>query len=720
MDACPGSPSGTRDHFKMRRTRVSALVAGSLYCSATTVLAQSPADVDVKEVVVSGKRGPAPVLHGKPETALSGDALRRTLGGTLGETVSESPGTHNSSFGPGVGLPVIRGMSGTRVKVAVDGIATNDASSASPDHAVTVEPLLMEQVKILRGPETIRYGSGAIGGVVEVADGRIATKRLERPVEGRAELRFGTNGREKAGAVKLRTGQGPLVLTADAFGRERGNITIPGFAIDEAAVREQFGVPVTKNTYGYVGNSDVKTHGGGLGLSYVGSRGWIGIAGGVLANNYGIPTGTHSHGTIGPIPPIDAPVRIDMNSTRVDARGELNSDVRWMRTVRAQAGWIDYRHDELEGARIATTFLSKALEYRVEADHRPVERVTGTVGINVLDRTFSAIGTEAFVPKSDIDALGLYAIERVDLGAVRLEAAYRAENQRIVPSPQQTVFGTTRVFPETTYRPRTISAGASVALSPSARGTFTWSRPERAPDVVELYSLGPHLATNTFDLGQPNLRTESMNRWDLGFQSDWSRIALSANYFRYNATDYIYARNTGLFYRIDIASIRPTCIRLEECLPVIQYAQQDANFKGFEAEVVVRVPEAPFAPVNVTFFTDAVSGSFTSGGDVPRLPPRRVGVEGTMFASDNTTVRLRWTHAYPQDRPGENETPTAGYDLVNLFFDYKFDAFAGQESVVYVQLRNLLDEEIRNSTSFLRSFSPEPGRRLDIGVRIAF
>lgn len=687
-------------------------------CAAADAL---PAELEVEGVVVRGKRERAMEADGRPQTVLSGDALRRNAGGTLGDTVAESPGTHSASFGAGVGLPVIRGFTGSRVKVSVDGISTNDASSASPDHAVAVESMLAEEVRILRGPETVRYGSGAIGGAVEVSDGRIASRRLERAIEGRAELRYGTNGNEKAGAAKLKTGSGPWVLSADGFGRRRGDTEIPGYAIDAQAVQQQFGVPVTSNTLGYVENSDLRNHGGGLGLSYVGERGWVGVSGGMLSNDYGIPSGAHSHGTGTPSATELERVRIAMEQTRFDTRAELRTEFRGLSTVRVRAAQVDYRHDEIANGVVATTFLNKAFEYRLEADHRPWERLNGTLGLHGVDRTFSATGAEAFVPKSVIDALGLYAIERLDLGLVRFEAAYRAEEQSIRPDPQLTVFGSVRTFPQTTYRPSTLSLGAAVPLPKNSRVSLTWSRPERAPDVQELYSLGPHLATRTFDLGQPNLRKEALTRWDLGFNADWNRLAVTLNWFRYDATDYIYARNTGLFYRLDIASIRPTCISLDECLPVIQYDQQDAAFHGHEAQATLRIPEFPKGPLDLTVFSDAVNGAFANGaGDVPRLPPRRTGLELVVYPGDRATLRMRWTHASSQDRPGVNETPTAGYDLVNLQFEYLFRAFGREESTFYVHLRNLLDEEIRNSTSFLRSFAPEPGRRLDVGVRFEF
>lgn len=676
------------------------------------------------EVQVRGRAETEAVLGAQPASSLTGDTLRRSVSNTLGETVSEMAGTHNSSFGPGVGVPVIRGMSGPRVKIAVDGIGTHDASSMSPDHAITVEPMLAEEIRVLRGPETIRYGSGAIGGAVEVSDGRIARRRLDRPFAGSAEGRYGTNGREKSGAVKLKGGTGPLVFEVDGFFRERGNLGIPGKAIDEAAVAEQFGLTNIPNTTHSVANTNLRTHGGGGGLTYVGDRLLLGISTGSIENNYGIPPGGHVHTAATLLDPTiiqGGNVRIDMQQTRHDYKAEWKPGRPWLDAVRARGGSVDYRHDEVDGPRIATTFDNRVNEYRLEADHRIGTRLSGTLGGHLIDREFSAQGIEVFVPRTAARTHAFHLSEKLDLGPVTFEAAWRDERQFMDP---ETIRRGTRVtvFPETTYRARSAAASATLRLGPGTRLTGMWSRPERAPDIQELYSNGPHLATRSFNIGNRRLEVESMRRTDLGITHEWSRGAVKLNAFRYEADGFIYLRTVGTFYDLDSRTTRLRCVRLERCLPVLQHDQNDAVFNGYEGEFLLRFPDTRWGAFETTFFADAVRARFLSAtlGDVPRIPPRRTGVEVTWFRDDDWTVRLRWTRAAAQSNPGLNETSTEGYDLVNFSMDKRFERSGAFSYTVFVHARNLLNEEIRNSASFLRSFSPEAGRRLEMGVRADF
>jgi len=688
------------------------------------VLAQDSSAVRAPEVQVRG-RVEAPAVRGaEPAGSLTGDALRRSQSNTLGETVSEMAGTHNSSFGPGVGVPVIRGMSGPRVRIAVDGIGTHDASAMSPDHAITVEPMLAEEIRVLRGPETIRYGSGAIGGAVEVSDGRIARRRLDGPFAGSAEGRYGTNGREKSGAVKLKAGSGPLVLEADAFFRERGNLGIPGRAVDEAAVATQFGLTDIRNTTGFVPNTNLRTHGGGGGLTYVGDRLLLGISTGSIENNYGIPPGGHSHNNTPLLDPtlVDGGnVRIDMQQSRHDYKAEWKHGRPWLEALRFRGGSVNYRHDEVDGQRISSTFRNRVDEYRLEADHRFGGRLSGTWGAHLVDRDFSALGTEAFVPRTPVRSHAFHLSETLDLGPVTFEAAWRDERQHTRPDPLRR--GTSiAVFPDTTFRARSAAASVTLRLGRGTRLTGMWSRPERAPDVQEMFSLGPHLATRSYNIGNRRLDVESMRRADLGLVHEWAGGAVKLNAFRYEADGFIYLRSIGTFYDLDRQRIQRTCVRLERCLPVLQYDQQDAVFNGYEAEYLLRFPDTRWGAFETTFFTDAVRARFQGpgAGDVPRIPPRRTGIEVTWFRDDDWTLRLRWTRASAQGNPGVNETPTAGYDLVNLSLDKRFEAGGTMAYTVFVHARNLLDEEIRNSASFLRSFSPEAGRRLEVGMRADF
>ncbi|MCW5625387.1 MAG: TonB-dependent receptor [Burkholderiales bacterium] len=698
--------------------RALALWVGALACGA---FAADEPNVSAPAVEVRSNRADDP-RDGLPQTTLDRNELQRRDLGNIGSAVNESPGVHSSSFGPGVGLPVIRGMSGPRVKVTVGGIGTHDASSVSPDHAVAAEPVLAERIRVLRGPATIRYGGGAIGGVVEVEDGRIPKSLPKNGFEAAAEARYNNNGAGRTTAFRADGGAGPMALHVDGFYRERNDIDIPGKAIDEAAVLRQFGLRPTNNTTGTVGNTSSRAHGATVGSSFIGGSGFLGLSVGTLSNNYGIPAGAHvSHSHGGASPPAGPDTtRIDMQQSRVDAHGLVTTPWRFLEAVEAKAGYVNYRHDEVDRGQPFTTFRNRAVEGRLELMHRWSDRFSGSAGLQTVNRTFSAIGAEAFVPISDIRSNALFVLEQFEHGPLKLEASARQEVQHIAAQPQRTVFDTVETFPGTTYRPMSYAAAGTWRWTTRNALTLTWSRAQRAPEVQELYALGPHLATRSFDIGNQRLRKESMEGPDVSLRLGHGRVDASINLFDYRARNYIHQANTGLFYDTDIQEFQYGCVRLDQCLAVLQYTQKDVRLRGYEAQLGVELPNVRNAGVRVSLFTDAVQASFTDGsGDVPRISPRRTGTEITVRPGP-WSFRLRYTRVEPQNRAGDNETTTAGYDLLNLYVDFRVKSVTRGETVLFVNATNLLDAEIRNATSFLRSFAPEPGRAIEFGVRATF
>ncbi len=683
--------------------------------------------VTAPEVRVSGPRD-SEDPSGRAETTLGRAELRRRDVGTLGTAVGESPGVHNSSFGPGVGLPVIRGLTGPRVRVNVGGIGTHDASSLSPDHAAAAEPVLASQIRVVRGPSTVRYGSNAIGGVVEVEDGRIPKARPQRGTEKSLEARYNTNGSGRTGAVRVDGAAGPFVLHVDGFARARENISIPGKPIDEAAVMRQFGLRPIDNPVGFVPNTDLKAHGGTVGASAVGSSGFAGFSVGSMENQYGIPSGAHvhAHGS-GMLPGMPTHgggdnVRIDMQQTRVDGHAMLLLPTRFLEAVEVRSGWVNYRHDELDSGRPVTTFRNRALESRVELQHRWTQTLSGAVGLHRTTRQFSALGEEAFVPVSDIAANALYVTQQYELGRLRIEGSARQERQRIETQPQNTVFGTVETYPVTTFRPASWAIGATWQHDARNALYANWSHSQRAPEVQELYSFGPHLATRVFALGTPTLQKESIVGPDAGVRAGRGRYDVAFNVYDYRAGNYIFQENTGFFYNTDEREFQARCLRLDLCLPVQRYTQREVRLSGYEAQLNVALPKVRGAGLRLQLFTDFVRARYADGtGDVPRIPPRRAGAELSAQVGERWGGRVRYTHAFAQDKAGVNETPTAAYDLLNLYVDYRVRRDAeGRELTLFLNATNLLDQEIRNATSFLRSFAPEPGRAFEIGVRASF
>jgi iron complex outermembrane receptor protein len=680
------------------------------------------ADTVAPEVRVRGQR-PSEDPSGRAEATVSRSDLRRRSVDTIGAALEQTLGVHNSSFGPGVGLPVIRGLSGARVKVLVNGIASHDASTVSADHVVAAEPITADRIRVVRGPATVRYGSGAIGGAVEVEDGRIPQARTKRPLVGAVDGRYASNGANRVGSVRLDGTAGPLVLHVDGWQRRRNNLGISGRPIDEAAIRQQFGLRARENPEGFVPNSDSDAAGAAAGASLVGDRGFVGLSFGSMRNNYGIPGGahTHSHGGVQPVNETDN-VRIDMDQTRVDTHARLaQTPWRWLEQVDFKAGRVNYRHDELDSGFVATRFVNRALETRTEATLRAGDHLSTAVGFHTVQRKFSALGAEAFVPESDIASRGVYAIPRAEFGRFSVEASMRQEWQQITAQPRLDSFGVLTEFPVTQYRPT--SGGVSATWQHDVRNAVTvgWTRSERAPDVQELYSLGPHLATRTYDFGNPDLRTERLTGPEAGVRLGWGPFDWSGNAYRYDAQRYIYQRTSRLFYDTEAQVFRVRCTRVERCLQVTEYQQQDVDLRGFESQLAIALPRVNRTASRLTLFADYVNAQFADGsGDVPRMPPRRHGFE-LQVVPGNWSARLRATQVAPQLRPGLRETPTAGYTMVNLSLDWRVDAGTdGRETVLFFNGFNLLDQQVRNATSFIRSFSPEAGRSFEVGIRTTF
>jgi len=684
--------------------------------NAAPVSSAPPAETTLKEVEVresAEQEGPRESL--RPGVRLRSGDLRERGGETLGEAIGDELGIANSSFGPGVGLPVIRGLSGSRVRVLSNGGASQDASSFSPDHATSVESMLADEVRILRGPSTVRYGGGAIGGAIDVMDNRIPRRMPTAPLAGTIQGRHNANGDVNAGSFKIDGRAGPgLALHASGFSRQRNFSQINGCAVDAEATRAQFGLINTRNTCGYVGNTNAKAGALTLGGAAYGELGMIGASASRLSNNYGVPPAAgHSHG--------DGGVRIDLSNERYDFRSEFWGGGEFIENVRLEAGRTRYRHHEIEGTQIATTFQNEVLDTRLEIEHRIGKRLAGTFGVQSIDRTFSALGNEAFIPRTVTGGSSMYLIEQLELaGGVSLEAGWRRERQQTRADPQRTVDGRTLQFPLRTFRFESHSVAASWTFAPKSKITFMYGRAKRAPDVHELYSFGPHLATHTFDVGVSSLRTEAMRTTDLTLESDFKWGRLNATLFENTAKDFIFQRSVGnLFFDTDENRFRASCVSLDECLPVTRYDQADAQFRGYEIEFALRLTAGAPGGSELTFFSDRVRGRLPLRfEDVPRLPAPRYGVQwASTFGA--WTWRLRYTHVEAQNFPGANETPTRGHDLLNAYVSFK-QRVQGQDATLFLRGRNLLDREVRSSTSFLRNFSPEPGRSLEVGMEMRF
>jgi iron complex outermembrane receptor protein len=632
-----------------------------------------------------------------PVTVLKDTDLRLKMGHSLGETLKQELGITSQSFGPGVGTPVIRGQAGPRVRVLANGIGSNDASSISPDHATSVEPLLADRIEVLRGPATLLYGSGAIGGVVNIIDNRIPGFRPDKLFGGALEQRYDSVSDETTTALKADGGQGEFAYHLDGFYRQRNNLDIGGRGIDVDAVAiTDPSLVVVQNPKGTLPNTSAHAISGSAGASWVGDPGFAGVSYNRLENNYGIaPDGTG-----------EEIVRIDLRQNKYDFKSELANPFSFAKALRTRLGYTDYQHTEIANGEPGAFFTNKTYEGRIELTHQDFGPLRGVVGFQAISSDFSAtekLTGEAIVPRSQTNSYGIFAVEAFDIGPVNYQLGTRVEQTTIDPQG----------FESFRYTPVSASASALWKINERNNLNLAITRSSRAPQVQELLANGFHDATRSFEIGDPNLKEETSYNLDLGyrFKSDWMRAEFDL--FHNWASDYIFQQRTGRFVDED----GNPCVT--DCVPVVTSAQGDAIFKGYEAKLIFPLMENHYGLIDLTLFSDYTRGEFVRGGDVPRMPPLRYGLQIDHTMNDWSSY-LRLTRADEQPHAGDHETPTDGYLLLNVGSQYQVKAFQDAKLMVFAKGNNLLNENIRNATSYLRNFAPEPGRGAEMGLRIIF
>lgn len=661
-------------------------------------------ETELNELVVSAPFSLKVSESAKPVTVLSGEKLRTKIAGTLGETLKNELGITTQSFGSGVGTPVIRGQAGPRVRVMQNSIGNNDVSTLSPDHANSVEPLLAERIEVLRGPATLLYGSGAIGGVVNVIDNRIPEILPTKLIGGAAEQRYDSSNNETASVVKIEGGKKGIAYHLDGFYRSHGNLRIGGNAIDEQNARATdptlADVPVLDNSNGMIKDTRGWSRGGSAGLSYIAEQGLIGASINTLENSYGIPAdGTGAD-----------PVSILLKQSKYDLKAQLNKPLPGVDFIRYKFGYTDYQHTELDNGVPATRFLNETFENRLELQHQAIAGMKGTIGFQSTNSKFAALGDEAIVPKSDIDTYGVFLVESLNAGDLTYELGGRAEVQTIKPEN-----GTTF-----SYTPFSGSASVLWKINPQHQLSFAATHSQRAPLVQELLSKGVHAATRSYELGSANLNKEFSNNLDLAYRFQSSALNLEINLFNNWVNDYIYQQRSGDVFNTSLEAMQSACSTTSaDCLPVEQSQQKNAIFRGFEAKLVAPLLKNELGAVDLTLFSDYTRGYFVQGGNVPRMPPLRYGFQ-LDYEKNNFSSNLRLTRAQAQNDVAENDSKTKGYLLVNLGAQYKVASFQNSNILLFANGKNLLNENIRNSTSYLRNFAPDAGRSAELGIRISY
>ena len=682
------------------------------------VQAQTSANSEIEEIFVRAHPLSAEGLA-QPISVLTGDVLRRVVSPSLAETLRDIPGVHSSNFGQAVGRPVIRGLGGPRVKVMEDRIDSLDVSVSSPDHMTMIEPFTAESIEVLKGPSTLLYGSGAIGGVVDVHTGRILHEVPDSPM-GSLELRDTDNANQRTAAGRIDGGVGNFGFHADGFYRSADEYEIPGYA-ESAAFRAQEEAEGGHDdeghddehgddeAYGVLPNSQLEAQGGAIGGSYVGERGFFGMSVSSYNAEYGLPGHSHGHhedeeehggeehDEEGHNEEVEEGGSIlDLSQTRFDIEAGLENPFAGISAVNFRLGYNDYEHVEFEGSgEEGTVFATKAFESRLEFTHDDFFGFEGATGVQLSNREFSALGEEAFVQPVDTQTLGLFYVGQRSFGSLGLEAGVRYEHVE-----QDPTVGSTRDF--------NLGSASLGLIQPLSGGWILSGQLDfstRAPVAEELFSDGPHLATQTFEIGDRGLNEETAANLSAMLRYNLSNLNFSLNAYITEFDDFIYEANTGL--------------EMDE-LPVLQWTQAGATFSGFEADASWQTMNWQGGGLSLNAGFDVVTARLNSGTNrnIPRIPPQRLRL-GAVIDWNGWLAEVSWRRVSDQNDTGLGEIRTEGFDDLRLHVNYTMD-IGGSSVELFLSGRNLTDDEQRYHTTFIKDLAPQPGRTVEAGARVYF
>jgi iron complex outermembrane receptor protein len=684
----------------------------SLFIPFTPAFAQDPASKTSdpakqeddfhteREIVVTAPYGKRlDILAGT--SALAGAVLAEQARGQIGETLTGLPGVSATSFSPGASRPVLRGFQGGRVAVLTDGIGNIDASNTSADHAVTIESLTAERIEVLRGPAVLLFGGQAVGGAVNVIDKRIPRAIPEEAVHVDGLLGFASANGEYSGGASLDAPIGDrFVVHVDGSYRDGRDLRTGGFvvapvlraqtlALADAAVADGYPDSATEirgvaNKRGRIPGTFVKTWTAGAGAAFIDDGGNLGVSFSIFDTLYGIPAR----------PGGESGVAIDLKQYRFDLRGAIELGEGIFDALKIRTGYANYRHQEIAGSELATLFLSKGIETRAELVQNRRGVWNGASGIQYQTRDFEAIGAEAFVPPFSSNQLGLFTLQEFSMGGFGTELSLRYDHNQLEANKVAVKRGFSNI---------SAALGLSYTTGPMKFGT-NLSRTGRAPSAEELFSNGPHIATQAFEIGDPNLKSERSWNGELYVRYDGTPIEFSATLYANRFDDFIYENQTGT---------------IENDLPVFQIVQSDARIWGAELEASARIGRIAGFDVETNLVADLVRAKLANnGGNLPRIPALRVlGGFGLKRTNINLSGEVEWTDN--QLRVAQSETTTKGSTVVNAIATWRPWGKARNISLI-ASANNIFDVSVRRAASFTKDFAPLAGRDFRLSARFSF
>ena len=713
---------------------------------------------DVEEVVVTASltnQNASDLVD--PLHVVDGDDV--ATGGvlSLGDTLDELLGVHSADFGSAVGQPVIRGMSGSRVRILENGVVVRDVAALGPDHINDVNLLNTEQIEVVRGPSSLLYANGAAGGVVNIVDNSIARTDLSTfpVVSVGLETQSVNNGEVKDFSYQANhSGFNVTFVTSDTV---MENYELPGGALfpeehhDEDHHDSEGDEDHDEESLKFLANSDVENTYSKFGVSRTGDWGYIGFSYSDNEGEFGIPFHVEAHGdhdedhadsegdeehdehegerifsqidsnkfdikgsfvtnNFGPINNVDFSFR-DSSYSHLEGHAE-------------EEGHHDEDHSESEedghGHEEPTLFETDATEFGFIFDVSSDDVVRKFV-VNMADQDSSIIGEEAFMRPVSAKETTLGYFTSKDFGTYSIDFGIRADD--ISRSGSVAHHDEDHADDEgeeeiETYNLDTNTLSVALNFDQKFSDNLTVNLGlasfERAPDVVELFMNGPHLATGRFEMGDPDLKNEVSNNIDLGFNYEMDNMYATFNYYQNNVADYIYLRDE----EHDEDHHDSEGEEEHEGLMHAEFVQEDASLEGYEFEVG-SVYQIGNGLLDLSVGRDVVEGRLDAGGFIPRMAPSRNFISASYTENDYVVSLLFKDVADHVDVAEEGETMTEGYKMLNLKLTKDISVY-GANLRVSAFANNALDQVARNSTSFAKDAVPLPGRNIGLNLRFSY
>jgi iron complex outermembrane receptor protein len=649
-----------------------------------------------------------------PISVLNGHELDIKRNNSFAETLDGTPGVSFSNWGPTIGRPVIRGMSADRIRIMQNGINSLDVSSFSSDHAVAIDPLVIEQIDIIRGPATVLYGGGTVGGVVNAIDHRIPRQKITG-VTGRAVTRFGGANSERSSAVVGDVGFGNFVIHLDAYTRKTSNLSIPGYSVSGKLARSDS--EISRNQYGKKGqlrNSGSDIDGGAVGASYFFEKGYVGMS----YAKHESETGN----------PLTATGFFDLETNRWDMHSEFHDLDGFFNHFKFKVAHTDYKHDEHhEPGEIENTFKNRGLDGTIELGHHAIAGMSGVVGLHFENSTFKQ-PNGVLLPNANTDSQSVYVYEELPINEHKLTLGFRRGIHDVKRnsftgdggcsisytdlvdcaasggSEDDQSFGET----EKTFQTNNAAIGGVYKINQNWAINSNVAHSERAPAFFELFPYGAHHATAQVHKGNENLNTEISNTID--FQIKWKGNGNSFNigpyYTKFNR--FIGIFNTGNeLYHLHEGEDEA------EGMSVFQYRSVGATFKGLEFDGNYQINDQ----FDFSYKGDYVRAEQDNGDDLPRISPLRLGA-GIAYEKNNWYARLDVLRAFAQDNIAAHELKTDAYTNITAYASYQLPVEYNMQ--FFLKGYNLLDQDIRDHSSFMKDKFLRGGRSFLMGIQGEF